>query len=549
MSIFKNPDLYPTPKTLAFQMLSKVKHWGKIKSILEPSAGMGDLVESIKDKCRHNNVDISAIEIDTHCADMLRGKGIQVIDSDFLQYNGLEQFDLIVANFPFSDGDKHLHKAIDILFSGEIVCLLNAETLKNPYSNSRKDLVAKLNKLGAQIEYIQNAFSNAERKTDVEVALIYIEKIREVETELFDGMNEDVTEFESIEEKHEVATHNQICNIVKRYNRDKEAVTNQIMDFYKNYKSISKYLSLAVVGENIQQYSKQVEEEKGNLTDIMKKKLNYASNKLKRNYWYDTMSLDEVRKRLTSQKRKEISKELDNYCSMDFTESNVRQFIINLIAKFPLMIDEAIDFLFGELTKYALKDNRWGSNEYAANIHYYNSWKTNTAYKINKKVILPFYQGWSGIYSLSWEQEDFFNDMDLVMSYFDVGNTQKQKKISNEENVEETSEPSTGKIVKHHLQTLHITRDIDTKYFKVSVFKKGTMHITFKDEDLLRRFNIHVGKKRNFLPMDYSNKDYKDLTPKEKEMVKEFDGGEKSYKTIERHLVLNKFDQKIMLSF
>lgn len=61
MSIFKNPDLYPTPKTLAFQMLSKVKHWGKIKSILEPSAGMGDLVESIKDKCRHSNVDISAI--------------------------------------------------------------------------------------------------------------------------------------------------------------------------------------------------------------------------------------------------------------------------------------------------------------------------------------------------------------------------------------------------------------------------------------------------------------------------------------------------------
>ena len=51
MSIFKNPDLYPTPKTLAIKMLNKVKHWGKIKSILEPSAGMGDLVEAIKDKC------------------------------------------------------------------------------------------------------------------------------------------------------------------------------------------------------------------------------------------------------------------------------------------------------------------------------------------------------------------------------------------------------------------------------------------------------------------------------------------------------------------
>lgn len=520
---------------LAIKMLSKVKHWGKIKSILEPSAGFGDLIEVVKDRCRHNNVDISAIEIDVHCADILRGKGIKVIDADFLLYGGLEQFDLIIANFPFSDGDKHLHKAIDILFSGEIVCLLNAETLKNPYSNSRKDLVAKLNKLGAQIEYIQNAFSNAERKTDVEVALIYIEKIREVETDLFDGVTDDVSDIDvgELEEKHEVATINNIGNIVKRYNRDKEAVTNQIMDFYKNYKTISKYVSLAVVGEDIQKHSREVSEEQGNLTEIMKKKLNIFSERIKIKYWHDTMSLEEVSKRLTSKKREELAKELDNFRHMDFTESNVRQFILNLIAKFPMMIDEAIDYLFDKITEYALLDNRWRDNDYANNIHYYNAWKTNNAYKINKKVILPFYIGWSGIYSLSWEQEKFFDDMDLVMSYFDGTN----------------EPPKTGKVVRFNIQEKHITRDIDTKYFKVSVFKKGTMHITFKDEDLLRRFNIHVGKKRNFLPMDYSNKDYKDLTPKEKEMVKDFDGGEKVYQKIESHLVLNKFEQKIMLSF
>jgi hypothetical protein len=148
---------------------------------------------------------------------------------------------------------------------------------------------------------------------------------------------------------------------------------------------------------------------------------------------------------------------------------------------------------------------------------------------------------------LSWEQEKFFDDMDLVMGYLDGGSTPKQKKIVSGEDVEEKSDPSTGKVVKYHLQDLKINRDIDTKYFKISVFKKGTMHITFKDEDLLRRFNIHVGKKRNFLPMDYSNKDYKDLTPKEKEMVKDFDGGEKSYKTIERHLVLNHFNEQLLL--
>ena len=43
----------------------------------------------------------------------------------------------------------------------------------------------------------------------------------------------------------DVATRDNIRNIVQRYNQDKETVTNQIMDFYKNYKKVSKYLTLA----------------------------------------------------------------------------------------------------------------------------------------------------------------------------------------------------------------------------------------------------------------------------------------------------------------
>ena len=166
----ENKDLYPTPKELANRMLSKV-NWRDVKNILEPSAGLGHLVEATKDYAhRHTNYNISCIEIDNKCRNVLIGNNYNVIDSDFLAYNGLEQFDLIVANFPFSNGDLHLHKAIDILFSGQIVCLINAETIKNPFSNNRKSLIQKLNKLNASIEYIQNAFLDAERKTGVEVA-------------------------------------------------------------------------------------------------------------------------------------------------------------------------------------------------------------------------------------------------------------------------------------------------------------------------------------------------------------------------------------------
>jgi len=164
--------------------------------------------------------------------------------------------------------------------------LLNAETIKNPYSNSRKDLVSKLNKLDAKIEYLQNAFSDADRKTNVETALIYIEKIRDVETELFNDVSSSEDSFDDLKESFEVATKDNIGNIVKRYNQDKETVTSQIMDFYKNYKKVSKYLTLAVIGEDIQRHSQNVKQDTKELTEIMKDKLNNFVTKLKRDYGY-----------------------------------------------------------------------------------------------------------------------------------------------------------------------------------------------------------------------------------------------------------------------
>lgn len=51
-------------------------------------------------------------------------------------------------NPPFSDGVKHLLHAIEIAekTGSEIVCILNANTIKNPYSNGRKLLLQKFSR-------------------------------------------------------------------------------------------------------------------------------------------------------------------------------------------------------------------------------------------------------------------------------------------------------------------------------------------------------------------------------------------------------------------
>ena len=102
------------------------------------------------------------------------------------------------------------------------------------------------------------------------------------------------------------------------------------------------------------------------------------------------MNLDEIKSKLTSKKRTELVSKLNQYANMDFTESNIKIFIENLVAEYPKMIEEAILDMFEKFTYYAFRDGRNVNNEYSKNIHLFSGWKTNTAYKVNKKIILPF---------------------------------------------------------------------------------------------------------------------------------------------------------------
>ena len=52
------------------------------------------------------------------------------------------------------------------------MCILNAETIKNPFNKTRKMLAAQLEKYHATVRFYSNAFSDpdSERKTDADIA-------------------------------------------------------------------------------------------------------------------------------------------------------------------------------------------------------------------------------------------------------------------------------------------------------------------------------------------------------------------------------------------
>jgi len=129
-------------------------------------------------------------------------------------------------------------------------------------------------------------------------------------------------------------------------------------------------------------------------------------------------------------------------------------------------------------------------------------------------VIIPLYafDSWDGRFRPSYRVMGELSDIEKVMNYLDCGRTD-------------------GADMYYKLQIAEYTgenRNIDTKYFIVTLYKKGTCHLVFKDMELLKKFNLYCGRKQNWLPDDYGLKSYGNLDPKEKAIVDSFEG-EESY--------------------
>ena len=503
-----NSTFYPTPKSLIDKMIGKVV--GKPQYVLEPSAGKGDILNRFRDSPGWHNRCITtfAIEKDPTLRDILRGKSINVIDSDFLAYSGPDKFDLIIANPPFDEGDKHLLKAIDILYRGQIVFLLNAETIRNPHTNIRKDLKRKLDEMNANIEFIKDGFVDAERKTKVEVALISIVVDRKVEEDLFAGVT-DAPPVDAAEIKDTFEVSNgkkKVKELVAEYNQVVTIGTDVIVGYYRGYRKVGKYIGL---NKEADKYSFS----ESDLTAKMQKTLNALLGTVREDFWRRCFELPEVKKRMTQDRKSEFEAALKTRSCMDFTESNVRTFVLNLIDGYENSLMSAVLKLFDKFTKHGYQDQ----DIYEKNIHYFNGWKTNSAFKVGKKVIIPVYGGYgdgpftdsySGKWKMNWGCTEEMRDIDIVMNYFDgMGGDYR-------------SIPKAIEVA----FTMGQSRKIPSTYFEITVYKKGTMHLVFNDEEILRRFNVAACKGKGWLPCDYGANPYGKLSVEERCVADSFEG-------------------------
>ncbi len=492
-------EFYPTPKRVIKKMLGpyliKRRHYRdqwdeeiyqiEDKIILEPSAGKGDILDFIVDEIGYCKDNLHAIEINEELQHILRDKMYNVIHDDFLTFDDIIFFDLILMNPPFSEGEKHLLHAWEILQAGDIVCLLNEETIKNPHTKARKRLKHIIEEWG-DIEYLGAVFDTAERKTGVNVALVRLTK--EATDNIFEfdqnfSTREDVPDFNESTLKNQVATSDVIDTLLIQYNNAKKSY----VEFIKAYNKL-KFYTDPLLGE----YT--------NLFDIVKSSLEHkTSAKCYNNYnsvlkslgWDKVLKSNMLQKFMTSNVLKNFSEFKSHQSNMSLTKEYIFKVINLLFENRHNILDQAIVDVFEIFTSH-YKENRNSEG-----------WKTNDSYKVNRKIIFPYWVKYGDYSNAQWLKDygsDFsthyredYNDIDKALCYI-TGNDINSTVTIKDALEHQFRSIGTIKTGEKFINTCQ------SKFFDIKFWKKGTLHITFRDEKLWETFNLMAAKGKNWLP-------------------------------------------------
>lgn len=501
-------EFYPTPVSLLDKVFEGF-NWNEIKTVLEPSAGKGDIADYIQKVIPYRReLDIDCIEKEDVLRKTLIGKGYRVVHDDFLTYRTQKTYDLIVMNPPFSIGATHLAKALKMQkYGGNVICILNADTIKNPYTNERKQLVTDLNKMDAQIDFLQDEFLIAERPTKVEIAVIKVSIPTEnEESYFFSEMKKKEYANRSYDtETYELADSDIVKAAVRQYNIEIEAGIALMREYERMKPHIMNHLTECKYAQPILEIK--VNGKSGS-------SINDYVRCVRNKYWQALFENPVFTKGMTSNLRTNYSQRIHELIEYDFSEYNIRTVQVDIMKHMVKGIEDCIMDLFEEFTQ----KHAWYP-ECQNNIHYYTGWATNKAWIINKKVIIPL----DAYRSYSWKSGEFrptyydtiekLSDIEKALDYLDGGKTMQHPLGSWLQDAEKNGQ----------------TKNISLKYFTITFYKKGTCHIVFKDDELLKKFNIFAARQNNWLPQDYGKKHYRNMTPEERNVIDSFEGGEENY--------------------
>lgn len=502
-----DPEFFPTPVQVIETMLDGETINGK--TILEPSAGKGDIVDYLLNQ---EALAILAVEKNGDLRAILQKK-CTVLGNDFLEIQSQQvtHVDLIVMNPPFSQDDRHITHAFVIAPPGcRIIALCNHCRYHNDSLRAKRAFRTLVESHGT-IENLGPCFQEAEEATSIDIGLIKMQKPGggyEHEFEGFFMFEEEETQAEG------VLPYNVIRDLVNRYVQAVKIYDKQLAIGVEMGGILSEYFDTSLTfttNEKVLQGQRNTFKK-----DLQKSGWNYIFRKLNLEK-YSTRALKE-----------DISKFVEKQSQIPFTMRNVYLMLEIVSGTTTQRMDKALLEVFDKITSH-----------HAENQYRREGWKTNSHYLVNRKFILPgmcwqdqrYYKGQNEIqcdYRGYWE---FVEDLVKALCFISGDDFETfgslrswvthRYKIVTESEVffyyrGDGYQGYTDRITA--LQAAGYAYEFvdhqpiygqwfDWAYFRVKAFKKGSMHFEFTDEDLWGRFNQRIARLKGYPLFDTKPED------------------------------------------
>ena len=458
-----NQEFYPTPAHVIELMCEGLKIEGK--TILEPSAGKGDIVKYLT----NFGADVIACETNKDLQEILKSK-CTLIEDDFFKLTSdkVSHINAIVMNPPFSNADKHILHAYSIAPAGcKIIALCNIETVKNTGYSSRRELQTVISEYG-QWQDIGNCFEESERQTSVNVALVTINKAGSNESAEFEGFFTD--EEPEQEQYNGLMPYDFVRDLVNRY-----IGAVKIYSELLTVKSRLNSMTGSFFGGDI-----------GIQTTLS---YNSYKKELQKSGWKFIFDKMNMQKYATRGLREDINKFVEQQTHIPFTMKNIYRMLEIVIGTQSQRMDKALLEVFERVTQHHA-DNRYNVK----------GWKTNSHFLVGKKFILPYMinpskeYGYTSEYysSLKSSYDGTIPDLEKALCFV-TGEPYETTTIVN------------GREVKEYINTVNasINRNIygewyESHFFKYKGYKNGNMHFEFKNEDVWAMFNQHIARIKGY---------------------------------------------------
>jgi hypothetical protein len=535
-----NYQYYPTGAHTAAQMWGKFKR--RVQHVCDPSAGKGNLIryakegfkelkeeqipwlqdipdeevgqgrnrlrfrEAARNKFEHIK-EVSVVEIDIQHHSSLKELGAKVVGYDFLEVNSLATVSSVIMNPPFQNGVAHVLHAWDVVYDAEVVAIINAESIKNPCSGDRVRLIELIEKHGS-VEFLQSQFvDDVERTTNVEVALIYLDKVPakylDVDA-LMGGLRKGNNKMGDVHP--EVCTalalpSNFIHDTYFRFEQSVEAArvaseATAVADHTRNAMGVTlEEMQAKGVGNDFRETA-------GNIRMAANEEFRKRYDDLKKRAWAQIIRSSLLTDRLSNQARRKIEASSQSIYELEFSISNVHGFLAGVIASMGEIYVDMVCDLFDTIIERS-----------ADNVVFYKSWKSNQKHRIGVRIrktrfIIPRFNASSYCRSLEYESTQFLADIDKVFGY-----------------LHGISGSYDGLVNGFEKNDFLRGQRIETKFFDFRYYHGvGTIHFYPKSEAVVEKINKFVGKLRNWIPgnMDEANSDFQKQYEKGEALTKDY---------------------------